>query len=200
MKPAPRLTLIGLTLAIGIFIDDAIVVIENIMKKMEEGQNPFQASFEGIKEVAFSILAISSVLLLGTADLVGKVEVGIPEDDPRNPAVVADNVGDNVGDVAGMGADIFDGYVASAVAVMLLGASMGLNQAEHIKYTVVPLILCMLGIFASLIGVSLVRVKEGQKPGPALNRGTVITCIIFAIFLFVLFVSQMLIPESSGQH
>ena len=119
------------------------------------------------------------------ADLVGKVEVGIPEDDPRNPAVVADNVGDNVGDVAGMGADIFDSYVASAVAVMLLGASMGLSQAEHIKYTVVPLILCMLGIFASLIGVSLVRVKEGQKPGPALNRGTVITCIIFAIFLFV---------------
>ena len=119
------------------------------------------------------------------ADLVGKVEVGIPEDDPRNPAVVADNVGDNVGDVAGMGADIFDSYVASAVAVMLLGASMGLGQIEHIKYTVVPLILCMLGIFASLIGVSLVRVKEGQKPGPALNRGTVVTCIIFAIFLFI---------------
>lgn len=119
------------------------------------------------------------------ADLVGKVEVGIPEDDPRNPAVVADNVGDNVGDVAGMGADIFDSYVASAVAVMLLGASMGLSQAEHIKYTIIPLILCMLGIFASLLGISLVRVKEGQKPGPALNRGTVITCIIFAIFLFI---------------
>ncbi len=119
------------------------------------------------------------------ADLVGKVEVGIPEDDPRNPAVVADNVGDNVGDVAGMGADIFDSYVASAVAVMLLGASMGLSQAEHLKYTIVPLILCMLGIFASLLGISLVRVKEGQKPGPALNRGTVITCIIFAIFLFI---------------
>jgi len=119
------------------------------------------------------------------ADLVGKVEVGIPEDDPRNPAVVADNVGDNVGDVAGMGADIFDSYVASAVAVMLLGASMGLGQAEHIKYTVVPLILCMLGIIASLIGVSLVRVKEGQKPGPALNRGTILTCVVFAIFLFI---------------
>lgn len=119
------------------------------------------------------------------ADLVGKVEIGIPEDDPRNPAVVADNVGDNVGDVAGMGADIFDSYVASAVAVMLLGASMGLSQAEHIKYTVVPLILCLLGIIASLLGIYLVRVKEGQKPGPALNRGTIITCIIFAIFLFL---------------
>ncbi len=119
------------------------------------------------------------------ADLVGKVEVGIPEDDPRNPAVVADNVGDNVGDVAGMGADIFDSYVASTVAVMLLGASMGLSQAEHVKYTVVPLVLCLLGILASLIGIFLVKVKEGQKPGPALNRGTIITTIIFALFLFV---------------
>ncbi|NLB71819.1 MAG: sodium-translocating pyrophosphatase [Chloroflexi bacterium] len=119
------------------------------------------------------------------ADLVGKIEVGIPEDDPRNPAVVADNVGDNVGDVAGMGADIFDSYVASAVAVMVLGASIGFTQAEQLKYTVVPLVLCMLGIVASLIGISLVRVKEGQKPGPALNRGTIITTIIFAIFLFV---------------
>ena len=119
------------------------------------------------------------------ADLVGKVEIGIPEDDPRNPAVVADNVGDNVGDVAGMGADIFDSYVASAVAVMLLGASMGLSQAEHIKYTVVPLILWLMGIIASLLGIYLVRVKEGQKPGPALNRGTIITCIFFAIFLFI---------------
>ncbi len=119
------------------------------------------------------------------ADLVGKVEVGIPEDDPRNPAVVADNVGDNVGDVAGMGADIFDSYVASTVAVMLLGASMGLSQADHVKYTVVPLVLCLLGIFASLIGIFLVKVKEGQKPGPALNRGTIITTILFALFLFV---------------
>lgn len=119
------------------------------------------------------------------ADLVGKVEVGIPEDDPRNPAVVADNVGDNVGDVAGMGADIFDSYVASTVAVMLLGASMGLSQADHVKYTVVPLVLCLLGILASLIGIFLVRVKEGQKPGPALNRGTIITTILFALFLFV---------------
>jgi K(+)-stimulated pyrophosphate-energized sodium pump len=119
------------------------------------------------------------------ADLVGKVEVGIPEDDPRNPAVVADNVGDNVGDVAGMGADIFDSYVASTVAVMLLGASMGLSQADHVKYTVVPLVLCLLGIFASLIGIFLVEVKEGQKPGLALNRGTIITTILFALFLFV---------------
>jgi K(+)-stimulated pyrophosphate-energized sodium pump len=112
------------------------------------------------------------------ADLVGKVEVGIPEDDPRNPAVVADNVGDNVGDVAGMGADIFDSYVASTVAVMLLGASVG--QALEYRYKMLPLILCTLGIFASLLGIQFVRVGKNGKPGPALNFGTIITTIFFA--------------------
>lgn len=121
------------------------------------------------------------------ADLVGKVEVGIPEDDPRNPAVVADNVGDNVGDVAGMGADIFDSYVASAVAVMLLGASLFSHDASlQAKYVFFPLMLCTLGILASLIGIQFVRVSEKGKPGAALNRGTIITCIIFAAFAIAL--------------
>jgi len=116
------------------------------------------------------------------ADLVGKVEIGIPEDDPRNPAVIADNVGDNVGDVAGMGADIFDSYVASTVAVMLLGASLFANDAAlRVKYIVFPLALCTLGIVASLIGIRFVRVGENGKPGQALNRGTIITCAIFAV-------------------
>ncbi len=113
------------------------------------------------------------------ADLVGKVEVGIPEDDPRNPAVIADNVGDNVGDVAGMGADIFDSYVASAVAVMLLGTAFTEGMAA--QYIVFPLILCTLGLIASLIGIQLVRVKEDSKPGTALNNGTIFTCLIFAV-------------------
>ena len=114
------------------------------------------------------------------ADLVGKVEVGIPEDDPRNPAVIADNVGDNVGDVAGMGADIFDSYVASAVAVMLLG--LGLTQEGlSTRYIVLPLILCSLGIIASLIGLQFVRVREGGRPGRALNGGTIITTVLFGI-------------------
>ncbi len=112
------------------------------------------------------------------ADLVGKVEVGIPEDDPRNPAVIADNVGDNVGDVAGMGADIFDSYVASTVAVMLLGVSF--SGAMQAKYIVLPLILCTLGILASLIGLQLVRVGKDGDPGRALNSGTIITTVIFA--------------------
>jgi K(+)-stimulated pyrophosphate-energized sodium pump len=121
------------------------------------------------------------------ADLVGKVEVGIPEDDPRNPAVVADNVGDNVGDVAGMGADIFDSYVASSVAAMLLGAALtNLDPETRMLYTIFPLILCMLGSIASILGVQLVRVKEGGKPGPALNMGTIYTCLIFGVLVAVL--------------
>ena len=118
------------------------------------------------------------------ADLVGKVEVGIPEDDPRNPAVVADNVGDNVGDVAGMGADIFDSYVASSVAVMLLGVSF--STAAQDQYIVFPLILCALGIFASLLGIQFVRVGKSGEPGAALNRGTIATCIIFSVMVVAL--------------
>ncbi len=124
------------------------------------------------------------------ADLVGKVEVGIPEDDPRNPAVVADNVGDNVGDVAGMGADIFDSYVASAVAAMLLGAAMGKEIAPF--YTVLPLLLCALGIVASLIGVSTVKVGANGKPNKALNGGTYVTCALFVVLMAVVI---LLIPQ-----
>lgn len=117
------------------------------------------------------------------ADLVGKIEVGIPEDDPRNPAVVADNVGDNVGDVAGMGADIFDSYVASTVAAMLLGAALGGGKEQ---YVVLPLILCTMGIIASLIGIQFVKVGKNGKPGAALNFGTVFTCVLFAVMLAAL--------------
>ncbi len=114
------------------------------------------------------------------ADLVGKVEIGIPEDDPRNPAVVADNVGDNVGDVAGMGADIFDSYVASSVAAILLGAAL---PGSDTRYIIFPLILCILGIIASLIGIQFVRVGKNGKPGTALNNGTVITAVIYALLV-----------------
>ncbi|MDI7274998.1 MAG: sodium/proton-translocating pyrophosphatase, partial [Anaerolineae bacterium] len=115
------------------------------------------------------------------ADLVGKVELSIPEDDPRNPAVVADNVGDNVGDVAGMGADIFDSYVAAAVAVMILGAALFGGQLE---YVVLPLMLAAAGIWASILGMALMRVGVRENPGQALNAGTVITCVIFAGFAY----------------
>jgi K(+)-stimulated pyrophosphate-energized sodium pump len=113
-----------------------------------------------------------------SADLVGKVELGIPEDDPRNPAVIADNVGDNVGDVAGMGADLFDSYVASIAAVMILG--IGLDLAGNTNtYVQVPLVFAGLGILAAVLGALTVRVGPKGDPGGALNNGTYVTCIIF---------------------
>jgi len=114
-----------------------------------------------------------------SADLVGKVELDLPEDDPRNPAVIADNVGDNVGDVAGMGADLFDSYVASIVAVMILGAAIALNFG--VQYIEIPLVFAGMGVFASIIGSFTVRVGKSGNPGSALNNGTYITCIIFGV-------------------
>lgn len=114
------------------------------------------------------------------ADLVGKVELAIPEDDPRNPAVIADNVGDNVGDCAGSGADLFDSYVAAIMAAMILGG------ASHIEYLVtVPMLYAAIGIFASIIGVAVVRVGQNENPGNSLNMGTYITSISFAVMTYI---------------
>jgi K(+)-stimulated pyrophosphate-energized sodium pump len=113
------------------------------------------------------------------ADLVGKVELGIPEDDPRNPAVIADNVGDNVGDVAGMGADLIDSYIASVVAAMILGKGLGVD------FVILPLLMGAIGIFASLMGMFFVKARE-QNPGQALNKGTYLTCFFFAVLAFLL--------------
>jgi K(+)-stimulated pyrophosphate-energized sodium pump len=112
-----------------------------------------------------------------SADLVGKVELGIPEDDPRNPAVIADNVGDNVGDVAGMGADLADSYIASIVAVMILGAVLSLVD--------IALVFAGLGIVAAVIGAATLRIGAKGNPGRALNMGTYVTCIIFLALTFV---------------
>jgi K(+)-stimulated pyrophosphate-energized sodium pump len=114
-----------------------------------------------------------------SADLVGKVELGLAEDDPRNPAVIADNVGDNVGDVAGMGADLFDSYVASIVAVMILGVALDLITGSTSLFIQIPLVFAGMGIFSSIIGALTVRIGKKGNPGNALNTGTYVTCIIF---------------------
>ena len=112
------------------------------------------------------------------ADLVGKVEKGIPEDDPRNPAVIADNVGDNVGDVAGMGADLFESYVNSIIAAMVLGMVLS------IQHVVLPLSLAALGISASIIGIFFVRAKDEKDLYKSLNRGLYISTILAAVFSY----------------
>jgi K(+)-stimulated pyrophosphate-energized sodium pump len=121
-----------------------------------------------------------------SADLVGKVELGIPEDDPRNPAVIADNVGDNVGDVAGMGADLFDSYVASIVAVMILGTTLDLAAgSSDLIFTKIPLVFAGIGVVSAVLGALTVRVGKQGNPGKALNMGTYVTCIFFAVLTFV---------------
>ncbi|MFX1483061.1 MAG: sodium-translocating pyrophosphatase [Promethearchaeota archaeon] len=117
-----------------------------------------------------------------SADLVGKIEHHIPEDDPRNPAAVADAVGDNVGDVAGTGADIYDSNVAAILAASILGAGIDFHFSPPVSYGLLPLMIAGLGTIASILGVFFVNPKEGQDPGPVLNRGTYITTLLFAIF------------------
>ena len=118
------------------------------------------------------------------ADLVGKVEVGIPEDDPRNPAVIADNVGDNVGDVAGMGADLFESYVGAIVSALTLGVAMTGVAFKGVG-ALYPLVIAAIGILASVIASFFVRGKENSNPHSALKMGSYVSSAIVAIASFV---------------
>ena len=123
------------------------------------------------------------------ADLVGKVEAGIPEDHPLNPATIADNVGDNVGDVAGMGADLFESFVGSIIGTMVLGAAfMDLNefQGNEINAVILPLFIAATGIIMSIIGTFFVRVKEGGSPHKALNTGEFLSAFFVLIATYFL--------------
>ncbi len=128
------------------------------------------------------------------ADLVGKVEAGIPEDDPRNPAVIADNVGDNVGDVAGMGSDLFESYVGSIISAITLAVIIphvtpmfgAAFELDPVVGSVFPLVLAAIGLLASVIGILLVRGKDGGNPANALNMGTYISGVIVIIASLIL--------------
>ena len=134
------------------------------------------------------------------ADLVGKVEAGIPEDHPLNPATIADNVGDNVGDVAGMGADLFESYVGSIIGTMVLGAAfMGLggfetsNEFGGLNAVLLPLVLAGVGIITSIIGTFFVKVKDGGNPQKALNMGEFVSAGIMLIASFLII--NWMLPE-----
>ncbi len=133
------------------------------------------------------------------ADLVGKVEAGIPEDHPLNPATIADNVGDNVGDVAGMGADLFESYIGAIVSSMILGTVWfgGLVAAggSGMNAVYLPLVIAVVGIIASIIGTFFVKTKEGGNPQTALNTGTIVASILMVIFTF--FAIKWLLPEGA---
>lgn len=135
------------------------------------------------------------------ADLVGKVEAGIPEDHPLNPATIADNVGDNVGDVAGMGADLFESYVGAIIGTMVLGAAfLGISGFENtnafggLNGVILPLLLSGVGVLTSIIGTFFVKVREGGDPQSALNRGEFLSAFLMLILTFIII--QWMMPSS----
>ncbi len=119
------------------------------------------------------------------ADLVGKIEAGIPEDDPRNPAVIADNVGDNVGDVAGMGADLFESYIGAIISAMVIGATIVTTSRQDVMSLVIlPMVLAAVGIVCSIVGTFFVKTKEGANPQTALNMGALGASVVMAVLTY----------------
>lgn len=124
------------------------------------------------------------------ADLVGKIEVGIPEDDPRNPGVIADNVGDNVGDVAGMGSDIFESYCGSMIATIAIAYTI--QSADSANLMMLPLALASIGLIASIIGIFIVKLASAKEPASALRSGTLLAPVIFVAMAYFLILHMSL--------
>jgi len=131
------------------------------------------------------------------ADLVGKIESGLPEDDPRNPAVIADNVGDNVGDVAGMGADLFESYVGAIVGAMVLGAGAASIEGGGYGPVVLPLVIAAGGIVCSILGTFVVRTREGGNPQVALDTGSFGAAAVMTVATF--FLARALWPSGGTE-
>ncbi|RMG39076.1 MAG: sodium-translocating pyrophosphatase, partial [Methanobacteriota archaeon] len=174
------LGVIGLTVLMFIFTEvfgNSVEILNGIVLPVISGFSLGASSIALFARVGGGIYTKAADV---GADLVGKVEKGIPEDDPRNPAVIADNVGDNVGDVAGMGADLFESYVGSIVGSMILGAVTGMKE-----YVIFPLFLAGLGILSSLIGTFFVKTKEDGDPQKALNRGAFVAGGLIIVLAFL---------------
>ena len=132
------------------------------------------------------------------ADLVGKVEAGIPEDDPRNPATIADNVGDNVGDVAGMGADIFESYVGSVIATIVIGVTSAMIlDGARLQAVALPVLYIMAGFLASAVGVLAIRVLERMNPAAALRWAPIIGAVIFWVVAYAITVNLQLFDAAA---
>ena len=172
----------------------------------------YQSQFDGNMSMVLNVLSgfslgASSIALFARvgggiytkaadvgADLVGKVEAGIPEDHPLNPATIADNVGDNVGDVAGMGADLFESYVGSIIATMVLGSAFIYSLDVGINAVLLPLYLAATGIIMSIFGTFFVKVKEGGSPHKALNKGEFLSALLMVVASY--FIINDLLPIS----
>jgi len=183
------MSVVGLAL-LGIFIVFivAVNIIGNTINDISDTILPILSGFAlGASSIALFARVGGGIFTKAAdvgADLVGKVEAGIPEDDPRNPAVIADNVGDNVGDVAGMGADLFESYVGAIIGTMVLGAAMIATDAVRFKLVALPLLLCVVGVIASFIGIFMVKAKPNSNPQTSLNIGSFGAAIIAAALTF----------------
>ncbi len=185
------LWLIGMVFSLAMGFD----LNEEIMNLMHDNVGMVEGFATGASSVALFARVGGGIYTKAAdvgADLVGKVEESIPEDDPRNPAVIADNVGDNVGDVAGMGADLFESYTGAILAPTILACTFGalggyFSTGDFIWAVVTPVIIAGCGIITSIIGLFTVRTKEGAELHKALNRGTYVAAGIEVVAMFVLF-------------
>ena len=189
------LGLIGVSSFFLMFIGDGTVLVSQQMAQIISGFGMGASSIALFARVGGGIYTKAADV---GSDLVGKVEAGIPEDDPRNPGVIADNVGDNVGDVAGMGADIFESYVGSIIATITIAATMNsetltslfaagtfAGDLERQVLMGLPMVMAVLGLLASLVGIAAMRALKGGDPAKALHWSTYIANAIFFVLAYV---------------
>ena len=195
------LALAGLSILIYVFseISGGSYIRENpdLMKSILKSVNGFAMGASSIALFSRVGGGIFTKAADVGADLVGKVEAGIPEDDPRNPATIADNVGDNVGDVAGMGADLFESYIGSVISAMILGGVILISDQPDIRLVFLPLLLAGIGILVSIVSSFFVRVKPNGDPQKALNIG-MFSAVAF-MTLITYFVVDKFMPSALSQ-